>query len=138
MDNPPAKADDVELRAGEYRREASAQAALAQELEQTLRVSDEARAQLSLALDKALSELTNTREGGAALRDRLAGAQEEIRRQAEEIARLQEQNKQIQALGQERVKLLAEVNRAMENAETVRREGIEALEEARELRKKAG
>jgi hypothetical protein len=81
---------------------------------------------------------------------RIAAAEDSSKAKAE-IARLMEQMRELtkdrdraqesaasslkQALEEERKKLLAQVKTAMESAEAVRREGIEALEQARALKK---
>lgn len=106
------------------------------ELDRTLRSCDEARGQLAAALDKALAALSGTRKDAADLRARLAAAEALISRQMGDLAPLEEVEKMKHELDEERAKLLLEVNRAMESAESVRREGIEALEEARDFRKK--
>jgi hypothetical protein len=77
------------------------------ELERTLKASEDARAALTQALDRALTELEKATQG----------------------------KRDFEA---DRAKLLEETAKAMEAAEQVRREGIEALEEARDLRKKLG
>ncbi len=107
-----------------------------EELERTLAVCEEARAALARALERALTELEKAREDASALKrreDELSRLGSDNVRLLGELERSAHGRREFEA---ERAKLLAEAARAMETAEQVRREGIEALEEARDLRKK--
>lgn len=158
----------LEEKAGEFQREAAARAAWSRELEETLKVVDSARAELSAALDGRRQESAALRARAQALlleldrkeaaleqsqqvyesatrsfAEESAGHQKECQRLLGEIeriaaeharaqTRLQEERRKLDA---EREGLIAEVAKAMESAEAVRREGIEAFEEALELKR---
>jgi chromosome segregation ATPase len=122
---------EIEERAGVFQREAVAGSELIAELQKTLRVTDQARAKLSAALERQGIELERWRREAAA-------REAEVQRLKQELERAAASCDDARAeLAAERQRLLAEVGRAMENAEAIRREGIDAFEQARELESKS-
>ncbi len=131
------------------RREAAASESLAQEFGETLKVATEARAKLSAALDEErqqvdrwISESRTLKAQLDRLLPELAGkeaAAEAARSSEAVLAADLERQKKIResdkaAWDEERARLQAQADRSLKAAEDIRREGVEALEEARELK----
>lgn len=150
-----AQIKDLEQRAGTFHREASSSAAELHETQETLKVCDLARGQLSAALDRQGKELSRWREHARSLRARVDELEAQLRRREDALERVQKQYEdacrllasasQAQAEFErlkkdfelERATLLDTVKRERQAAEIIRRDGIEALEEARELERRA-
>lgn len=111
-----ARLSELEEKVGRFQREAQAAAAEIAELEQTVDALVAARGRLLALVERARKEL------------------ESWRGRAKALATLEvDLGARAKALENEREKLLSEVSRMMDNAEAVRREGIEALEQARQI-----
>lgn len=149
-----AQIKELEQRAGVFHREAAAAAAELHQSEETLKVCDLARGQLSGALNRQTLELTRWREQARALKTRVDEQESLLRRRDEALERLQKQYEdacrllagasQAQAelerrrkeFEAERQTLLDTVQRERAAAEVIRRDGIEALEEARDIERR--
>lgn len=108
----PAELEQAQKAASDYRRAAALAATGTAELAETLKVCDDARRKLQDALEACVGRL------------------EALRRRSEEL------EKRAQAAEADRDQVALAAKDAMAAAEAVRREGIEALEEARLLHKK--
>jgi chromosome segregation ATPase len=117
-----AQLRELEERTGAFQREADSGAQLIAQLEETLRVQETARRKLEAVIARQGAELESWRREAAALQSRLETAEQEL-------ARLKT------AQEDERRRMNAELKTAMATAEAVRREGIEALEQARSIRR---
>ena len=149
-----AQIRDLEQRAGAFHREAVESSSELSEAQETLKVCDLARAQLSAALERQGMELPRLREQANRLQARAEEAESALRRRDEALERAQRQYEEAckllagQSQGQaeferqkreweaEKARVLGAAAREKETAEQVRREGIEALEEARELERR--
>lgn len=149
-----AQIRDLEQRVGSFQREALAASEELKQNDETLRVCDLARGQLSAALERQGLELARWREEARGSQGRAAELEASLRRREDALERLQKQyeeacrllarQSQAQAdierqktdLLAERSHLLETVKRERAIAEDIRREGVEALEQARELKKK--
>lgn len=116
MAEDAARLRELEERAGRFQREAQAAAAEIAELEGTVRTLEAARETLLASLERLRRELESWHGRARAL----AAVEGELGREK-------------MSLAEEREKRLAEAARMMENAEAVRREGVEALEQARQI-----
>lgn len=116
MPEPDTRLADMEEKAGRFQREAQAAAAEISELETTVKALETARERLVAVLERARREL----EGWHGHAQALAAVEGDL-------------GARRKALDAERERLLAEVSRSMDSAELVRREGVEALEQARQL-----
>ena len=149
-----AQIRDLEQRAGAFHREAVDAASELRQVEETLKVCDLARSQLSAALERQGSELSRWREQARALQARADESDAALRRREQALERVQHQyeeacrllagqsqsqaelERQRREFEDERARLLEAVSRERSSAEEVRREGIEALEEAREIERR--
>lgn len=149
-----AQIKDLEQRVGAFQREALAASAELKQTEETLKVCDLARTQVSAALERQTLELARWREQAKGSLARAADLESNLRRREDALERLQKQyeeacrllavQSQTQAdlerqraeLAAERSHLLETVKRERAIAEDIRREGVEALEHARELKRK--
>lgn len=120
----------LEERAGQFQREAVSGAAFIAEIEETLRAAGQARAKLAEALERHRTELNRWRLEAEQQKSRADDLDQKLFRSQAALA-------EIEKTKAERERLAAEAKKAMENAEAVRREGIEALEQARQLKKKS-
>lgn len=150
-----AQIKDLEQRAGSFHRESAAAAAELRETQETLKVCDLARGQLSAALERQGQELSRWRDQARSLRSRADELEAQLRRREDALERVQKQyedacrllasasqtqadlERQKKDFELERATLLETVRRERQAAETIRRDGIEALEEARDLSRRA-
>ena len=149
---------ELEERTGAFQREAISGAHLISQLEATLSVAEQARRKLEAVVARQSAELQSWRQEASAQKVRLEAAEKLL---AERLAALVESERRYEqvcaafaaevakreriqaeagielkrALEAEREKMRAELKTVMKCAEAVRREGIEALEQARELKK---
>lgn len=106
------------------------------ELEQALLEKADEAAEAARLRDQAIGRLKASEDEAGRENGRLRAELEEFRRR--EASAVQAAERRAAELDAERARLLAEVQKAMDGAEAVRREGIEALEQAREEQKKGG
>ena len=130
---------DLEQKAGLYHREATAGAQELEQTAETLKVCDAARTQLSAALDRQSIDLKRWRDQARSAQSHVEDLEMELHRRQDALAELQRRFEQACALlaaqGTAQA-LLDQAQREREIAEAVRREGVEALEQARDLNRK--
>lgn len=142
---------DLEERAGTFHREAANGTAELEQAEETLKVCDLARGQLSSALERLTQELARWKEECRTRKARIEELELSLRRREDALVELQkryeeacrllaaqaqaqpELDRQRKEFESERGRILEQARRELEVAEAVRREGVEALEEARGL-----
>jgi len=149
-----AQVRDLEQRVGSFQREAREASEELKQTEETLKICDLARSQLSAALERQTLELARWREQAEGCHGRVAELEASLRRREDALERAQKQYEdackllaaQSQAQADlerqkadfvaERAHLLETVKHERALSEDIRREGVQALEQARELKRK--
>ncbi|MBI3552899.1 MAG: hypothetical protein HY077_10315 [Elusimicrobia bacterium] len=139
-----AQLKELEERTGAFQREAASGAHMIGQLEATLKVEEEARVKLAALVERQSAKLARWRKEAEAQRIRAEDLVNQLAARTAEAQRLEAAAARAESAADERVKkeleaerkkLREELRKAMETAEAVRREGIEALEQARSLKK---
>jgi chromosome segregation ATPase len=126
----------LEEMAGRFERDGTQSAALLEETAQTLKAADQARTQVVEALERQGAELSRWRKEGGEQKARADALEKKLGQTQATLADLEALTGELRRMAAEREKLIEGAEREMRSAEEVRREGIEALEKARELQKK--
>ena len=167
MSSPPAnalqesvrelkvKVGDLDQSIAVFKQETAAVSSELRETEETLKACDYARGELSSMIEKLTHELTRWKDNGKALKARLAEIEKSLRQRDDALERVQKQYEDACRLLAEQSQAQQELERSRrefdsqracwmevvkkerDSAEAVRREGVEALEQAREMERRA-